>query len=215
MSILQLSKVKFKPQFLKKDQSWIDKRIETEKVRSKEIESALWETKKLFPTSQPDELIITAISGGWNGICALVQKLEKRPEGDSETILKLWGKHDHAIKVKELLSPNVVNLFQYRLEDFNVKDGKVTLSENLLNSINERATYYTTTEKQNERLRVCKNLANVLNEVIDGKYVYIDNNPTTFNHVNAHTYIEPLKKLVEVDNKRIQPNFYEIIRMKE
>ncbi|MRI02095.1 hypothetical protein GH721_16240 [Kriegella sp. EG-1] len=125
---------------------------------SDKLNHALIEAEQLLSTSFNDDEATEVLEKGFNHVMDLLRKQFQFPNATDEFNLTSMGKSiDQA---KKALSASGSNFNAY---GFIVKDGKVILSEEGKNEIQESAKFYTENHCQNEAFELSKILARNLN----------------------------------------------------
>lgn len=198
-----LTKSKFKPQFLYKNEHRIKQRIEESNESAVHLTQALLKAQELFdkPLTEIEKRLI--LSQGSIYLEDLLKKNSQFPKADIETILKLQG---HGIpdidSFKKALSgaKNRGRIEEYDIDQNNV----VTLSPDTIEKENAICTYYTRSEKQNVALEVAKTVSESLNKAIKAGAIYEADHPTT------HLKKILTRQLLDSGKWGYKPNFEQI-----
>lgn len=202
---------KFKPKFLFTDQNHIDNLLKQATENIPNWEKILLYSSNVFETqlteSEKPKLLIEKMK--------FVHDKLKRESNISGVDIKMW------IKMKEGLEAKIEHLESlfykngyFNPKDYTIKGNKISIVQGYEEALKKQYTYYTDHQKQNDTLIIANELSDVLNKTFKMGIFYIDKNPTSFNSTTIRDYIKPLKKLIEVENKKIVPNFKEIWRLK-
>lgn len=192
-----------------------DKQIEEIKQKSEKANQALGYCRAIFPKPPSNDELLEAMKEGWAGIENLIKTVSGYPEGDIETILKLWGRFEHYKKAREFIGNEVFNFLKYREREYIFKDGTFSLNKHIIEEIRELHTYHTTNEKQNKAIDVMEKLSDGLNAAFDERIIYYDAAPKTLHTMTKNEVVRKISNFLTVKDDRVVPNLEMIRTIKE
>lgn len=197
------------------DSKGSDKRIEEINQKIDKINQANGYSRAIFPKPPSNDELLEAMKEGWMGIENLIKKVSGYPEGDIETILKLWGRFEHYKKAKEFISNDVFHFLKYRYSEYIFKDGTFSMNKDVIAEIKELHTYHTTNEKQNKAIDALEKLSDGLNVAFDNRLIYFDPDPKTLYNSSKSSVVREITNLLTVKDDRVVPNLEQIRTIKE
>lgn len=168
--------------------------------------------KRLFPSPPNNQIIIDALKKGWEGIEALIKSSSNYPNGEYETILRLWGTHNLLDEVKSVVTPAFVFYLKNTNNEYQFKKGVFSITQDTIDGIKKRCIHYTKNEKQNKTLEACKKFSEAFNYAFDNKLLfYIDEKPTDFYSNTKHSVIRQTSKFLTIKDDKVIPDYKEIL----
>lgn len=194
----------FKPRFLYCDGDYISKNRKYNEEKIPALNECLEETQKLFDKALNIKEKTEILQFGWQKVVEMLRKGSQFPNARIQTLLELMGK-DGALAEKVLTehSPKFLDNI------FLISENSVELSPRYIKDLEDRCTYYTTSQAQNEKLDIITKMANELNEAIDVGIIYKNQIPGI---------IKSTSKLLgygitRMDNEGFRPNYKKIRRL--
>ena len=193
---------KFKPQLLFKDAALIKKQTAEYVELAEYANQAIEPVKELFDRElKPDEMI-SIIKAGWRILADLIRRDSQWPNAEINTLLNLLGKD--GTKAKNVLSQIKNRLLVDGLE---IENGQFKVKDSIYKDIENKYTYYTENQTQNEKFDKIKNLCDSLNDAIE---LEIIKSPTMGTGMGLHHHLGKfiaLKKSFSGEQYRFTPNF--------
>ncbi|MEG9328558.1 hypothetical protein V6B16_11485 [Salinimicrobium catena] len=172
MNPLAKQKRDFKPELIFTDKRWIHSKISEGKLIEEKLNKAAAEVKKIFNSPLSDEELKKVMSGKYAGVVSLLKEKAGFPQAEDETFFKIAG-------IKPEKRKSIIEAFNklvgisYRMDEFEIKNGRFFLSQDSIESYEKIATYYTKSEKGNIALKIAKNICKELNEALEnGLIIY-------------------------------------------
>ena len=185
--------VQNKPMFLYKDQEAIERTMKQYQEWAQYLQIGLEEAQKLFDEPLTHEEQIFILSKGWYAVEEILRSRSQFPKADADTLLKLYGKDGSNAKKSLDFAPA-----RFAAVDFDVSNGKITVSSSTVEETTKNNTRYTLSHKQNQALAFSKQLCELYNNALTDGLI---------NRDDTNSVRNVLKKFVEVslDGETLKP----------
>jgi len=195
---------KFTPKFLYCDGNFIKNSRKNNEEKIPSLNQCLDEVQKLFDRELSIKEKTEILQFGWQKVVEMLRKGSQFPNAKIQTLLELLGK-DGSLAEKALIEYSS----KFRDDIFIINDKGIELSDKYLKDLEDRGTYYTTSEAQNQKLGIITKIANELNEAIDVKIIHKN---------QIQDIIKSTSKLLgygitPMDNEGFRPNYKKIRRL--
>jgi hypothetical protein len=209
MSVVKNVTREFKPLFLWTDQPQIKEKLAERNLEQIKVKAAV-DAISEFDDSITEKEIISCLVSGRNYLEGLIRRGSPYPKADVQVLLKLQGRNaDRAFNALQAVKRN-------RVEEFEIKDGKVTIKAETIESINKICSYYTRNQKQNDAAKYSIELSDMINKGIEKGFIHSENPLNSFPNqelVRPFNQILQYKKL-SIGKLGLQPDPEKIIRLK-